>query len=82
MNTLVPLARQNFGNNYHYQEDNVTTHRARVVLDFLQQDNVRQTATPENIFVMNLAMQHAPEPWKKLRQALLDIWAETPVERL
>ena len=39
-NTLVPFARHYFGNNYRYQDDNATPHRARVVLDFLQQGNV------------------------------------------
>ena len=35
-NTLLPLARQHFGNNYRCQDDNAIPHRARVVLDFLQ----------------------------------------------
>ena len=39
-NTLVPFARHYFGDNYRYQDDNATPHRARVVLDFLQQGNV------------------------------------------
>ena len=34
-NTLVPFARHYFGDNYRYQDDNATPHRARVVLDFL-----------------------------------------------
>ena len=34
-NTLVPFARLYFGDNYRYQDDNATPHRARVVLDFL-----------------------------------------------
>ena len=36
-NTSVPFARHYFGDNYRYQDDNATPHRARVVLDFLQQ---------------------------------------------
>ena len=39
-NTLVPFARHYFGDNYRYQDDNATPHRARVLLDFLQQGNV------------------------------------------
>ena len=35
-NTLVPLARQHFGDNYRYQDDNATPISARVVPDFLQ----------------------------------------------
>ena len=33
-NTLVPFARRYFGDNYRYQDDNATPHRARVVLEF------------------------------------------------
>ena len=33
-NTLVPFAKHYFGDNYRYQDDNATPHRARVVLDF------------------------------------------------
>ena len=45
-NTLVPFARHYFGDNYRYQDDNATPHRARVVLDFLQQDNVTKMEQP------------------------------------
>ena len=45
-NTLVPFARHYFGNNYRYQDDNATPHRARVVLDFLQQGNVTKMEQP------------------------------------
>ena len=45
-NTLVPFARHNFGDNYCYKDDNATPHRARVVLDFLQQGNVTKMEQP------------------------------------
>ena len=45
-NTLVPFARHYFGDNYRYQDDNATPHRARVVLDFLQQGNVTKMEQP------------------------------------
>ena len=45
-NTLVPFARHYFGENYRYQDDNATPHRARVVLDFLQQGNVTKMEQP------------------------------------
>ena len=32
-NTLVTYARQHFGDNYHYQDDNATLHHTRVVLN-------------------------------------------------
>ena len=45
-NTLVTFARHYFGDNYRYQDDNATPHRARVVLDFLQQGNVTKLEQP------------------------------------
>ena len=48
-NTLVPFARHYFGDNYRYQEENATPHRARVVLDFLQQGNVTKMEQPPKI---------------------------------
>ena len=45
-NTLVPFARHYFGDNYRYQDDNATPHRARVVLDFLLQGNVTKMEQP------------------------------------
>ena len=39
-NSLVPFARQYFGDNYRYQDDNATPHRTWIVLEFLQQGNV------------------------------------------
>ena len=45
-NTLVQFARHYFGDNYRYQDDNATPHRARVVLDFLQQGNVTKMEQP------------------------------------
>ena len=45
-NTLVPFARHYFGDNYRYQDENATPHRARVVLDFLQQGNVTKMKQP------------------------------------
>ena len=45
-NTLLLFARHYFGDNYRYQDDNATPHRARVVLDFLQQGNVTKMEQP------------------------------------
>ena len=45
-NTLVPFARQHFWDNYCYQDDNATPHRAGVVLDFLEQNDVIQMEQP------------------------------------
>ena len=39
-NILVSFARQHFGDNYRYQDDNTTPHQSREVLDILQRGNV------------------------------------------
>ena len=94
-NTLVPFARHYFRDNYHYQDDNATPHRARVVLDFLQQGNVTKMEQPPRSPDCNpiehlwdelgraiSSMGNPPQNLDVLRQALLDKWAEIPVQRL
>ena len=94
-NTLVPFARHYFGDNYRYQDDNATSHRARVVLDFLQQGNVTKMEQPPRTPDCNpiehlwdelgraiSSMDNPPQNLDELRQALLDKWAQIPVQRL
>ena len=94
-NTLVPFARHYFGDNYRYQDDNATPHRARVVLDFLQQGNVTKMEQPPRSPNCNpiehlwdelgraiSSMDNPPQNLDELRQALLDKWAQIPVQRL
>ena len=94
-NTLVPFARHYFGDNYRYQDDNATPHRARVVLDFLQQGNVTKMEQPPRSPDCNPiehlrdelgrainSMDNPPQNLDELRQALLDKWAQIPVQRL
>ena len=94
-NTLVPFARHYFGDNYRYQDDNATPHRARVVLDFLQQSNVTKMEQPPRSPDCNpiehlwdelgraiSSMDNPPQNLDELRQALLDKWAQIPVQRL
>ena len=95
-NTLVPFARHYFGDNYLYQDDNAT-HRAtcRVVLDFLQQGNVtkmeQHPRSPDCNPIEHLwdelgpaisSMDNPPQNLDELRQALLDKWAQIPVQHL
>ena len=93
--TLVPFARHYFGDNYRYQDDNATPHRARVVLDFLQQGNVTKMEQPPRSPDCNpiehlwdelgraiSSMDNPPQNLDELRQALLDKWAQIPVQRL
>ena len=92
---LVPFARHYFGDNYRYQDDNATPHRARVVLDFLQQGNVTKMEQPPRSPDCNpiehlwdelgraiSSMDNPPQNLDELRQALLDKWAQIPVQRL
>ena len=94
-NTLVPFARHYFGDNYRYQDDNTTPHRARVVLDFLQQGDVTKMEQPPRSPDCNpikhlwdelgraiSSMDNLPQNLDELRQALLDKWAQIPVQRL
>ena len=91
----MPFARHYFGDNYRYQDDNATPHRARVVLDFLQQGNVTKMEQPPRSPDCNpiehlwdelgraiSSMDNPPQNLDELRQALLDKWAQIPVQRL
>ena len=84
-NTLVPFASHYFGDNYRYQDDNATPHRARVVLDYLQQGNVTKmeqpTRSPDCNPIEHLwdelgraisSMDNPPQNLDELCQALLD----------
>ena len=94
-NTLVPFARHYLGDNYRYQDDNATPHRARVVLDFLQQGNFTKMEQPSRSPDCNPIehlwdelgraisfMDNPPQNLDEPRQALLDKWAQIPVQRL
>ena len=65
-NSFVPFARHYFGDNYDYQDDNATPHRARVVLDFLQQGNVTKMEKPPRSPDCN-PIEHL---WDELGQAI------------
>ena len=94
-NTLVPFARHYFGDNYRYQDDNATPHRAGVVLNFLQQGNVTKMEQPPRSPDCNpiehlwdelgraiSSMDNPAQNLDELRQALSDKWAQIPVQRL
>ena len=94
-NTLVPFARHYFVDNYRYQDDYATPHRARVVLDFLQQGNVTKMEQPPRSPNCNpiehlwdelgramSSMGNPPQNLDEFRQALLHKWAQIPVQRL
>ena len=94
-NTLVPFDRHYFEDNYRYQDDNATPHRAGVVIYFLQQCNVTTMEQPPRSPDCNpiehlsdelgraiSSMDNPPQNLDELRQVLLDKWAQIPVQRL
>ena len=91
----VPFARHYFGDNYRYQYYNATPHRAKVVLDFPQQGSVTKMEQPPRSSDCNpiehlwdelgqaiSSMDNPPQNLDELCQALLDKWAQIPVQRL
>ena len=95
-NTLVPFARQHFGDNHRYQGDKCTPPRTQVVLDFLQKGNVTKMERParspdcnpikhtwgELGGAITISMDNPPQNIGELRQAVMDKWSKIPVEHL
>ena len=63
---LIPYARRHFRRNFLLQHDNATPHRARVVQDFLQQQQIDQLPWPAYSPDCNL-IEHA---WDTLDRAV------------
>ena len=93
--TLLPFARQHFGDNFGFQDDNTKPHHFRVVTDYLQQGDINKMDQPAQssdcIPIEHLCdelgrainnMDHPPHNLHELPQALLDQWAKISVERL
>ena len=81
----MPFARKYFGDDYPYQNDNITPHRPRVVLDFLQQGNITKMEQPAKSPDCNpikyiwgelgraiTSMNNLPQNFGELHQALVD----------
>lgn len=92
---LVPYARETFGENFVFQDDNAPAHRARAVRDFWEENEIQHLDWPacspdmnpiENLwaevtrYLNNL--QHSPTNVNQLRVALNDAWAAIPNETL
>ena len=91
----LPFARPHFGGNFCYHDDNATPHHSRVETDYLQQEDITNMDQPtqssdcnhiENLWdglgraINNI--DHPPHNLHELRYALLDQWANIPVESL
>ena len=92
--TLVPFARQHFGDDFRYQDDNATPHHSRVMTDYLQQEDITKMDQPANPLTATSSsmwgelgrainnLDHPAHNPHELWQTLLDQWANIPVGRL
>lgn len=93
--SLLPFARATFQNNFVFQDDNAPAHRARVVSDFLEEQDVEHMIWPACSPDMN-PIEHLwaeltriltnlhPQPTNvaELRQAVTDAWELIPLNML
>lgn len=92
---LLPFARQDFRANFVYQDDNATAHRARRVVQFLDNENVERMEWPalspdmnpiENLWAdmsrMLGDMDNQPTNLAELTQAVIACWRDIPQETL
>jgi hypothetical protein len=92
---LLPYARETFGENFVFQDDNAPPHRARAVRDFLQENDVEHldwpACSPDMNPIENLwaevtrhlnNQQDQPSNVAELQVALNAAWAAIPVETL
>ncbi|CAJ1071497.1 hypothetical protein CRYPA_288 [Xyrichtys novacula] len=92
---MLPFARQHFGANFVYQDDNAPPHRTQLICDFLDQEDVEHMEWPamspdmnpiENLWAevsrgLN-NMNDPPTNVAELTQAVIQCWREIPVETL
>ena len=92
---MLPFARRDFQENAVFQDDNASSHRARRVMDFLEDENVQHMDWPamspdlnsiENIWLeisrgLN-NLDNPPTNVAELTQAGGDIWRDIPGQKL
>ena len=94
-NTMLPFATAAFGANFVYLDDNDPAHRARTVTAFLQDQDVEHlpwpACSPDMNPIENLwsevtrrsnQLAHQPTNVNELRQAVMDAWADIPLNLL
>lgn len=92
---LLPFARGTFGANFRFQDDNAPAHRARAVLQFMDEQEIHRLPWPasspdmnpiENLWAelsrqLNLLVNQ-PTNVAQLREALTTAWEAIPVQTL
>ena len=92
---MLPFARRDFQANFVFQDDNAPAHRARRVMDFLENENVQHmdwpAMSPDLNPIENLwseisrglnNMDNPPTNVAELTQAVVDIWRDIPDQKL
>ena len=93
--TMLPFARGVFQNNFVFQDDNAPAHRARTVMNFLQNEDIEHMEWPacspdmnpiENLWAeitrrINI-LEHQPTNVQELSQAVTTAWADIPQNTL
>lgn len=93
--TLVPFARATFQNNFVFQDDNARPHRARLIQNYLDNNQIEHMEWPAMSPDMNpiehlwaeLTRQidiidHQPRSVHELRQVLINAWRAIPAQTL
>jgi len=91
---MLPFARRDFQANFVFQYDNAPVHRARSVMDFLEDENVQHmdwlAMSPDLNSIENIwleisrglnNMDNPPTNVAELTQAVVDIWRDIPDQK-
>ena len=52
--TVVPICKLNYGNDFHFQEDNCFVHKLKIVRDFMENSKINILQWPANSTNLNI----------------------------